>query len=338
METIGHFKNRVSHRIQRNKVRIALFGILLFCCHYAYSQATAKIENIWQTHHVVKDNEQGMNIHIKFSFTEMLNKTGRCSVYFYKATGSVLEDTNQRYRTANGQVSTGVPFTPNIADGIYNDFSVFIPYAELHLPSGRHDIKFDVTIFDDNRQPIAQSDFQECQVDWSPPTRTQPSQSVPQQPAQTQTKPQSDIFFIDSQSYTGDNPKFESGKRTSINVGVLMGGGSLLGVDFEFLLGKHVGLQLGAGMSSVGFGINCHLQPDINSQFVSLQYLCQGFGQNHFASYLGPVHNFRVGKILQFGIGLGAVLSTGPRWEATYEDKKAPAVMLLYNIGVYFPL
>jgi hypothetical protein len=88
----------------------------------------------------------------------------------------------------------------------------------------------------------------------------------------------------------------------------------------------------------MGLGINYHFKPYINSQFISVQYFHQGFGNNHYASYLGPMYVFRAKKIFQFGIGFGTVLTKGPNWETTYAGKKEPSVMLLYNIGVYFPL
>ena len=311
-------------------VNIALLCVFLLCGKFAYSQTTAKIENIRQTHHIVKDNEQGMNIHIKFSFNDMLNKTGWCAAYFYWKTDSVLIDKNQRYRTADGQVSTGTQFTPNIAHGIYNDFVLFIPYTELHLPDGRHDIRFDVIIFD-NTTLIAQSDFQGFQINWTQPAPPQPPQSVLQQTPQTRTQQN----ILQSYAQTGNNKKeFESEKNMSINVGVLMGGGSLIGADLEFLLGKHAGLQMGMGISSMGFGINFHFQPYINSSFLSLQYWRQGFGTNHYASYFGPMYTYRARKVFQFGIGFGVVQSRGPMWDM---DRDTPFV-LLYNIGLFFPL
>ena len=153
---------------------------------------------------------------------------------------------------------------------------------------------------------------------------------------------QNDVVFLEPQavqpSPAGAATALEREEHTSINVGVLMGGGSLLGADLEFMAGKNVGLQLGAGISSIGFGINYHFKPYINSQFISLQYFHQGFGDNHYASYLGPMYVFRAKKIFQFGIGFGSVLSKGPRWETYYAGKDEPPVMLLYNIGLYFPL
>ena len=155
---------------------------------------------------------------------------------------------------------------------------------------------------------------------------------------------QNDIVFLKpqaaQQSPVEAKTKLEREEHTSINVGFLMGGGSLVGADLEFLVNNRVGLQFGAGLSSMGFGINYHLKPYINSPFVSVQYFHQGFGNNHYGSYLGPMFVLRARKILQLGVGFGAVLTKGNGMIEYYESKdiKVPSVMSLFNIGLYFPL
>ena len=125
-------------------------------------------------------------------------------------------------------------------------------------------------------------------------------------------------------------------ERTSINAGVFMGGGGLIGGDLEFLVGKRVGLQIGAGFPSIGFGLNYHLKPYINSSFVSLQYSHIGFGESRIGATLGPMFTFRAKKILQAGIGYGAVVSKGPLWAEAYDEKVS--MLFHVNIGLYFPL
>jgi len=78
--------------------------------------------------------------------------------------------------------------------------------------------------------------------------------------------------------------------KVALNVGVLMGGGGLLGADLEVLVYKGLGLQVGAGLGSIGFGINYHFNQKINSQFFSIQYLQQGFGDNHWGTYVGHMY------------------------------------------------
>ena len=154
---------------------------------------------------------------------------------------------------------------------------------------------------------------------------------------------QNDAVFVEPQKTQQPQVDFkpmsgEREERTSINVGVLMGGGGIPGADLEFLIGKRAGIQLGAGLGSMGFGINYHLKSCINSQFVSVQYFHQGFGENNIWSLIGPMYVFRAKKIFQAGIGFGTVVSKGPRYEELFGGKDMPPVQVLYNIGLYFPL
>jgi hypothetical protein len=124
----------------------------------------------------------------------------------------------------------------------------------------------------------------------------------------------------------------KSPSKVAINAGILMGGGSLIGGDLEYLPSSRIGLQAGVGISSFGLALNYHLADRINSSFITLQYYHQGFGSSHFASYLGPMFVFRAKKVFQAGIGFGAVVDKG----ATFNLNTS--FVLLYNIGVYFPL
>lgn len=123
-------------------------------------------------------------------------------------------------------------------------------------------------------------------------------------------------------------------KRNSITIGVLQGGGSLIGADFEFLLTDHLGLQLGAGFIGFGAGLNYHFEPSIRSSFISFQYWNQGIGDSFTQNAVGPNFVYRGKKWFTFQIGLGIPLERGP---AMPEDFEQPGVMLTYSIGAYIP-
>ena len=123
--------------------------------------------------------------------------------------------------------------------------------------------------------------------------------------------------------------------KTSLTLGVLQGGGSLVGADFEALLTDRVGVQIGAGFIGYGAGINYHLKPGINTSYISLTYWHQGAGESYTLSLLGPTFVYRAKKIITAQIGLGFVLGHGPAYPSNLT--KTPMI-LLYSIGVYFPL
>ena len=126
-----------------------------------------------------------------------------------------------------------------------------------------------------------------------------------------------------------------SEKKMSISAGFLQGGGGLVGADLEYLFSDHFSVQAGAGLISCGAAINYHFKPFINSSMLSLSYWHQGFGDAYTQSVVGPVYTFRAPKVFQFQIGMGYRVNEGPNLPEA--NKKVP-VMLLYSIGVYFPI
>ena len=124
-------------------------------------------------------------------------------------------------------------------------------------------------------------------------------------------------------------------KRAAVTVGFLQGGGSLIGVDFEYLIAPKIGLQAGIGYIGFGAGLNYHLKPAINSSFISIAYWHQGIGESFAQDVAGGVFTFRARKLLSASLGLGIPLSRGP---SLADDFEQPPVMLLYSIGIYFPL
>lgn len=124
-------------------------------------------------------------------------------------------------------------------------------------------------------------------------------------------------------------------KHAAITIGYCQAGGSYAGADFELLVSPKIGLQAGLGYLGYEGGINFHFRPVINSSFLSLKYWHQGIGDKFRQDAIGTTLNIRAGKLIATQIGLGFPMKTGPAMAADYEVPKA---MLLYSIGIYFPL
>lgn len=106
----------------------------------------ATISNLWVEHNVYEDGKKGMRIHFRLDADNMKGKTGRCSAYFHKEDGTALVDLNDRYCTTDGKVSCGKDFTPGYENTYYEDFTLFMPYSELHI-SRSGSFKFYVTVW-----------------------------------------------------------------------------------------------------------------------------------------------------------------------------------------------
>lgn len=126
----------------------------------------------------------------------------------------------------------------------------------------------------------------------------------------------------------------EAEPRKCITAGILQGGGSLIGVDMEFLLTPQFGAQIGAGLIGFGAGLNYHFKPSIRSSFISFQYWNQGVGDSFVQNSVGPNFVYRSEKWFTFQVGFGLPLDVGP---AAPDDFVQPDVMLTFALGAYFP-
>lgn len=139
--------------------------LMVFCFLFAISMSmwgqlvTGEIKKVWVEYAAIENGEKGMKIHIDFSINNMLNKQGDCVVWFYKADGSKLKDTNGLNKTLDGQVSTSEVFKPGYENARYSDFKIFMPYKELHTSSGTNNLKFCIGIFDNNKKQIMTSEY-----------------------------------------------------------------------------------------------------------------------------------------------------------------------------------
>ena len=121
-------------------------------------------------------------------------------------------------------------------------------------------------------------------------------------------------------------------ERLAVTFGILQGGGSLVGVDAEFLATDRVGLQAGAGFVGYGAALTYHLKPELRSSMVALTYWHQGAGETFTQDALGASFIYRGKKWFTAQLGLARTLREGPAWP---DSQPHPPVILLYSIGAY---
>jgi hypothetical protein len=149
---------------------------------------------------------------------------------------------------------------------------------------------------------------------------------------------QTNVIDTDSASISSATQSQKSvidSRKASLSFGVLQGGGSLIGADFEYLLNEKTGLQAGMGITSFGLGVNIHFKPGIRSSYLNLGYWHQGLGPNYYQSIIGPTYVYRAKKIFTCQIGYGFIIEKGPACPEEFQDLTST---LLFSIGLYFPI
>lgn len=103
---------------------------------------TGEIKDITVEHNVFKDGVKGMKILVDFSVQNMKGIDGSCAVYFYYENGNKVKDNNGSYATSDNQAATHKTIKPSYDSSSYTDVEIFMPYKELEVGTGKHNLKF----------------------------------------------------------------------------------------------------------------------------------------------------------------------------------------------------
>lgn len=98
------------------------------------------IDKVWLEHNVVENGVKGMRIHSKFNVMGRMGQKINCVAYFYDKDKNPLKDTNNKFCSEDGNISTSKKFSPKYQTSYYEDFSFFMPYGELHLTKSHKDL------------------------------------------------------------------------------------------------------------------------------------------------------------------------------------------------------
>ncbi|HWR32527.1 MAG TPA: hypothetical protein VN451_03305, partial [Chitinophagaceae bacterium] len=111
-------------------------------------------DKLWIDYDVTEDGKKGMKIHLKFSIKNMKGMDAYAAVYFEKKNGEKIEGLNSTYRSKNGQLAIYKSIKPAYDEAVYKDLQLFIPYSEINVGKGKHDLKLDADIILPNGEMV----------------------------------------------------------------------------------------------------------------------------------------------------------------------------------------
>ena len=120
----------------------------------------AKFDKAWVDYNVYdKNNLHGMKIHAKFSVYGMKEKSCLLTIRI-KDGDRILTSNNRSYQNSSGELAVFRKLKPSYDKTVYNDIELFLPYAEMGLPKGIHNLKIDIDfLYDDNDKFIHLTDY-----------------------------------------------------------------------------------------------------------------------------------------------------------------------------------
>ncbi len=118
---------------------------------------SATINTVEMEHNVYVSQQKGMLIYTDFRVSNMNQQRGFAVATFYDSGGNPLPDRNEQFVNSSGNIASTNDFTPIYDDARFSDYPLFLPYSELELGAGAHQLSFRVAIFDSNGNALANS-------------------------------------------------------------------------------------------------------------------------------------------------------------------------------------
>ncbi len=110
------------------------------------SQVDVTFEDLWVDYDVTEGGKKGMKIHVKFTALYMKGVDAYVAIYFEKKNGEKIEGKTEGYRSKNGQLAVYKSIKPAYDEAVYKDIQLFMPYEEIKVSSGKHDMKLEADI------------------------------------------------------------------------------------------------------------------------------------------------------------------------------------------------
>lgn len=102
-----------------------------------------------------KTQQDGMSFSSDFKVKNGFKQEFTMAIYFYTANNMPLKDSNEKFYSTSGQVAVFRKFVPDYAAAVYNQFEIFMPYEELELNCGKHNLKYSIGIWSGRNRIIS---------------------------------------------------------------------------------------------------------------------------------------------------------------------------------------
>lgn len=125
-------------------------------------KTSAIIREVRAEYNVEHHSQKGMDIHLAFGVINPTGRTVTAGAHFYFANGKPLRDFNNSYCTTLGTVCTWRTLEPVTHRWEYGtvwrvEVVLFMPYFELHMRPGNHNLEFSACVWDEQGRELTTS-------------------------------------------------------------------------------------------------------------------------------------------------------------------------------------
>lgn len=120
---------------------------------------TATVNRIWVDYNVTEGGKRGMRIHVNFEVAGLKGVESKLVARVQRENGNYLMNSRSGYTNNSGQLEVAFEMNPGYPTTVYKDADMFLPYSEITVNSGKHNLKLDVDINYADGELIQHLDF-----------------------------------------------------------------------------------------------------------------------------------------------------------------------------------
>lgn len=129
------------------------------------SKADATFEDLWVEYNITQNGQKGMLIHVKFRVLNLKDADCNLALYFETKNGEKLKSEKLNYKSASGQLAIYTSLKPGYDEAVYKDLQLFLPYVEIQVSPGRHDLKLDADVIYKNGDLVKHLKYYDFWID-----------------------------------------------------------------------------------------------------------------------------------------------------------------------------
>lgn len=111
------------------------------------AKPTGTLDKMWIDYNVTQNGEKGMLVHTKMNVSGLLDQNIQLALVVEKADGTkIIAKKTSPNRSINGHLTFYKDLVPQYASTVFNDVQIFIPYSEITVPEGNHNMRIHADI------------------------------------------------------------------------------------------------------------------------------------------------------------------------------------------------
>ncbi|MFR9503529.1 MAG: WG repeat-containing protein [Rikenellaceae bacterium] len=134
----------------------------------ARDKRNVSYSDIWIEHNLLDGDDLGMSVHMELTLLNLKGKTLNVTLTFVNEDGDLIVDKDGEYCNAEGSVEGREDVVVNYDRSQYDDFQIFIPYKEMHLENGDHDLQLRLSTVDGDKEWVKSAAFTFSMMDSIP--------------------------------------------------------------------------------------------------------------------------------------------------------------------------